>query len=270
MDVNPVNRSYLESLTTRDLIKMADNLGIDIPPDLDRVFIIEELLDVSSFDETIPDGNDFFDLALDVTAEDKPEISNEANATDLVWLDSAPLPKQYNITFIEVIIRDPLWAFVFWEIKASDKEQLEKTQDFTGYYLKVSPWLAAQAAPSSLAPNAKAGDGNDVFAVPVKPEDGSWYLGLTDKIFRVNPKQYKVELCAGIRGDDVVLAVSSPFRLPEFSDNFEDSGGEKVKKENSIAANPLVMLSGYEDFHILRNNEKKLRVKKGTSGNPNE
>ena len=37
----PVTRAYLESLTTSDLIKMADNSGIDIPSELDRIFIIE-------------------------------------------------------------------------------------------------------------------------------------------------------------------------------------------------------------------------------------
>ncbi|MDR3248021.1 MAG: DUF4912 domain-containing protein, partial [Treponema sp.] len=38
-------RPYLDSLTTEELARIADNCGIDIPPNLERIFIIEELLD---------------------------------------------------------------------------------------------------------------------------------------------------------------------------------------------------------------------------------
>ena len=38
-------KAFLKSLTTRELQKLADSAGIDIPPDLDRIFIIRELLD---------------------------------------------------------------------------------------------------------------------------------------------------------------------------------------------------------------------------------
>ena len=38
-----MTKAYLESLTTSDLTKIADNLGVDIPSDLDRDFIIEDI-----------------------------------------------------------------------------------------------------------------------------------------------------------------------------------------------------------------------------------
>jgi hypothetical protein len=45
-------KTFLESTTTRELIRMADQAGIDIPLDLDRIFIIRELLDIE-LDEKI-------------------------------------------------------------------------------------------------------------------------------------------------------------------------------------------------------------------------
>ena len=121
MEESLLTRSYLESLTTGELIRIADSFGIDIPPGLERVFIIGELLDIA-FDE---DGEAEEGAAEPLAAAD--------------FLDSAPLPKQYNITFIELLIRDPLWVFLFWEVKGSDKEVFEKEADFEGYCLRVNP-----------------------------------------------------------------------------------------------------------------------------------
>jgi len=234
MEENPITRAYLESLTTSDLITMADNLGVDIPSDLDRVFIIGEILEISSIDE-----------------ETVNSAENGLVETDLV--ESAPLPKHYSITFIEMIIRDPLWAFVFWEIKTQDKEQIEKSQDFEGYYLKISPHMTEKTE------NSLAADIKD-FRIQVKPDDTAWYLGLTPAMFGGIPQneqnRFKVELCAGIKGEETVLAVSNPVRLPELS---------QMAGEQDI--NPLVSLSGYAEFHIIRNNERQHRQKKVETSN---
>jgi hypothetical protein len=247
-----LNRSYLESLTTFDLLRLADSHGIDVPPDTDRVFIIEELLEIASLDDSAPvesyapAENKF---PFDVSEFPSGEAAASAETETSVQLEPVPLPKQYNISFVEVIIRDPLWAFVFWEIKTSEKEQFEKMQDFSGYSLKVSPWISPVDPPKAHA--------NNFFAVPVKPDDRAWYLGLTKGIFQENQTQYKVELCAEVKGEETVLAVSNPFRLPALP-------GESRSRRNSAEApeNQLVCLSGMEDFHILRNNERSLRAKK--------
>ena len=249
-----VSRASLESLTTSDLIKMADNLGVDIPPELDRIFIIEELLEITSQDD------------------DGASASREPDLFDTVLAETAALPKQYNITYIEVMVRDPLWAFVFWEIKAQDKEQIERTQDFDGYFLKVS-LLDDSGAP---APKGNAG----VFTVAVKPDDSAWYLGLTpgsgdgpeaaEQVSSPPAKaqdqsSYKVELCAALKGSEMVLAVAKPVRLPGL--HYIPSGAANQEASGAPACcageHPLVRLSGYADFHILRKNERNFRGKRG-------
>jgi len=227
MEEIPFTRTYLESLATGDLIKMADDLGLDIPDNPDRVLVIEELLETSS--------------------RDGDAASNEQEITDPVITEAAPLSKQYNISVIEVMIRDPLWAFVFWEVKASDEEQYGKAQDFNGYYLKISPLESHKSGGQMSCGQTSEG----VFTIPVKSEDTARYLGLTntagDGISWVEQCQYKVEFCADIGGLETVLAVSNPVKLP----------GQPVLPWD----NQRARLLGYGDFHILRRSERLLRTK---------
>jgi hypothetical protein len=220
-------RSYLESLTTRELIRMADREGIDIPPDLERVFIIQELLENNSL-------------------ENPPELEEQGR------LSPVPLPKQYNITYLEVLLRDPLWVFAFWEIKKHDKELFENSENFEGYCLKVS------SAGSALSPDGKpSGEKTSlletVFTVSIGVEDTAWYLG-----FPPQGGEFYVELCVRLRnlresgrnGTDTLLkslASSRPFSMPRL---FNPPENEKTLK------NPLIRLSGAEYFSILRNTER--------------
>jgi uncharacterized protein len=238
-----LTRAYLESLATGDLIAAADKLGIDIPDNPERIFLIEELLDFSSREE----GG--------------PLVSGEPKINDLILTESVPLPRQYNITFIDVIIRDPLWAFVFWEIKASEKEQFEKDENFDGYYLKIS----------RLDDNSSRSGNSGLFMVPVKSEDTAWYLSLspafeTDASWSGNSK-YKVEFCASVGGIETALAVSKAVKLPYLPELPSAAGKHDA---SSALGNELVCLSGYADFHVLRRNERQLRVKKGEGESSNE
>ena len=236
MEGLPLTRAYLESLTTNDLLEIADGMGLDTSNNPDRVLLIEELLEVASQDEDrVPDSQG-------------PEVPGPA------LIEPVPLPKQYNISFIKVMIRDPLWAFVFWEIKASDKEQFEKADYFDGYYLKVSH-LEGKGVPSQFG-------NEELFKVPVKPEDTARYLSLLpafeEKTSWADMSQFKVEFCASLAGVETVLASSSPVKLPGL-----------LELPSASGLPPVLRLSGYGDFHVLRKNERPPRVKRSEGENPN-
>ena len=95
-----LSRQYLETLTSADLIELADEYGIDIPEGLSRRFVIGELLE--AIDDPRSDKKD--DLAV-----------NDSNVQTPVVL-----PKSYNETQITVILRNPAWAFVYWDLNESD------------------------------------------------------------------------------------------------------------------------------------------------------
>ncbi|MDR1863474.1 MAG: DUF4912 domain-containing protein [Treponema sp.] len=240
MNDNSFTRSNLESLTTDELVGLADLYGTDIPPGLDRLFLIEELLEIASEKE----------------GEEEEGPLEGSWVMETGFLEPVPLPKQYNITFIAVMIRDPLWAFAFWEVKESDKEVFEKAPDFGGYYLKVSPWEESRR---KFSRSQEEG----AFTVPVETGDTARYLGfpLAGEAGSGKDSRFKVELCARRGADEVVLALSSPFRLPPLPPT--GAGQEENRKSYQ---NPLISLSGSGDFHILRNLDRLSRPKKG--GNP--
>ena len=220
-----LTRSRLESLSTDELIKLADSYGIDIPASLERVFIIWELLEADAGNEHIPENN--------------LEIHKGAAETAL-------LPKQYNISYIEVIIRDPLWVFVFWEIKQHDKENYENSPGFSGYCLRVI---------SLGAENMKENTGES-FTVAVNTDDTERYLGFPeDKAVSgagLPVRCYIIKLCAIQNGREIPLAVSLPFVM---------SGGAS-KDIDSLQKNLCISLSGIQDFSVTKDRERRLRAKR--------
>jgi hypothetical protein len=208
-------RPYLDTLTTQELALLADDCGIDIPADLDRIFIIEELLDYKRAEEE--------DLG-----EEEPESRR--------CPETAPIPRQYNINFIDVIVRDPLWVFVFWEIKEHDRDAFEKDPAFSGYFLRVSP----------------AGGGkiraDRSFSVQVETGDSARYLGFSE--YSPEPGgAFQIELCAGFDGRWEAVALSRVFRLPRLQET------EFPGQEGALPPS-LPVLSGLNEFPILRRTDR--------------
>lgn len=210
----PVSRSWLDSLSTDELIKTADTYGIDVPVGLERIFIISEILEAAN--------------------SEKP-FSSEEIKENPSYSETVLLPKQYNISFIEVIIRDPLWVFAFWEIKGHDKEMYGNANDFNGYFLRVIPL-----------------NGEDSFTVSISADDNARYFGFAEHNEQTSDS-YVIKLVA-VRGEtEHQIAVSAPFYLPKLSDN--DLIAE-------ISKNPLVRLSGAQDLSITKNTDRQSRVKR--------
>jgi len=214
----PVSRQWLESLSTDELVKLADTYSIDIPPGLERIFTIEEILEASSMD-SLPAENEIVE---------NPSYS-----------ETALLPKQYSISFLEVIIRDPLWVFVFWEIKTHEREIFEHAKDFNGYFLRVIPYKDQKPL-------------EDSFTVLINPDDNARYIGFAEQSNH-SPDSYVIKLGA-LRGESEVLITScEPFCLPRLSDN-EDIA--------EICKNPLIRLSGAQDLIITKNLDRQSRAKR--------
>jgi hypothetical protein len=235
---NHVSRAWLESLSSEELIKIADTYGIDIPPGLERIFIIEEILECSTIDEQ------------------EPKNDLEVNPS---YTDTALLPKQYNISFIEVLIRDPLWVFVFWEIKGHDRETHENAPDFNGYFLRVIPLEEKETEPKELP-----------FTVSIDPKDSARYLGFTSELtarkqhdagytdtqpensFK-NAGHYIIKLGVTRGNSEIQIAASQPFYLPKLNEH---------EAANDINSNPLIRLSGTQDLQIIKYTDRHSRIKR--------
>lgn len=211
------SRTHLETLSTGELIKLADSNGIDIPHGLERIFIIEELLDYYSTSE---------------------EETGEEIQIDPSIPETAALPKQYNFSFIEVLIRDPLWIFAYWEIKGQDREMYENSGDFKGYCLRVVPLNEDDTE-----------DKEKSFTVPVEKEDCARYLGFAEQ----SQGRYIVKVGVMLGASEVQIAASAPFYIPHL-----------IEKENILAMTdkPLVRLSGVQDLLIIKSAERQHKIKR--------
>jgi len=216
----PVSRTRLESLSTAELIKLADNFGIDIPHGLERIFIIEEMLEYSN-------------IGVQEKADDLEIIP--------AYTETVILPKQYNISYIEVIIRDPLWVFVYWEIKLHDREIYEHADDFNGYCLRIVPL------------NEKNTELNEAsFTVTVNTDDSARYLGFAEYSSQSHGR-YIIKLDVICGNSELPVAESLPFCLPKLIENEEIN----VMKEN-----PLFRFSGVQDLSIIKNTDRQSKVKR--------
>jgi hypothetical protein len=231
MDHVRLVRPHLDSLTTQELARMADSCGIDIPPNLDRIFIIEELLDYARAEEEEPEGEE------------------DGLAEFSACLETAPIPRQYNITFIDVIVRDPLWAFVCWEVKEHDREIFERDPEFSGYFLQIHSLGKDNAVVRDLS-----------FTVQVDSGDTARYLGFSDypPEGRQGGGYFRIDLYVsfGVRSD--MLAVSRVFHLPKLPDQVIRARESREGPEGAESpAASLAFLSGSNDFRVLRNADRQ-------------
>lgn len=151
MEKTPLTRSYLETLSTADLVALADENGIDIPEGLNRRFIIGELLELAA--ESLDDSRDagaLVDADYAITAE--------------------VLPETYNETQITVLLRDPGWVFVFWDFHTTLFSALTGNHRFETFFLRVNSLSASE-------PRAVT----DFFDVEVGPHDRKWYVHLPSR-----------------------------------------------------------------------------------------
>jgi hypothetical protein len=107
-----LSRTYLESLTSADLVSLAEEYSIDVPENLNRRFIIGELLD----------------MGISETGDD--EIAASAFSREGFYHDeNRPLADSYNETSVTAIFRHPVWLYAYWDFSLRDWERIRKVPD---------------------------------------------------------------------------------------------------------------------------------------------
>ena len=142
MSDTKLSRAYLETLPSADLIALADDLGIDIPENLNRRFIIGELLEAA---EDMDDSDDDLVESSEVTTAD--------------------LPETYNETVISAVLRNPVWLFVYWDVKKDHITQIRKSDKVQSLSLRVNLFHRDD---STLVA--------DFFDVPISLDDRNRYV----------------------------------------------------------------------------------------------
>lgn len=185
MSEKTLTRADLETLSLSQLSRLADEYGIDVPENLDRRFLIAELLDVQ---EDYNNSN-----------EEMVISSDDANQSTFV------LPKNYNETQISGVLRNPGWLFVFWNMSESDALMLKSVRN---YELRLR---------ICCLENAKESVPEEAFEILASTDEQEQYV-----LLPAGKKFLKIELVyvAGTTGK--VLAFSPVITIPQGSNLVND------------------------------------------------
>ena len=221
MEKTFLSRQYLESISTADLISLADDYGIDIPDNLNRRFIIGELLDVAD------------------------EMENERKADSTVQIkqtsDDVPaetLPQSYNETQICAILRNPVWAFVFWDIKEADLKMLHSDSSVVSLFLHISFFDSAE-----MTKNV------DSFDIQISMNDREQYV-----LIPGGKRFFTIELAYSTHaGLASVLALTKCIEIPVGNEALAS-----MRPGMEMKMSPIMKLSGMETLlHDHYNNHRQ-------------
>jgi hypothetical protein len=179
-----VTRPYLEAMVSADLVALAEEYGIDVPENLNRRFIIAELLDA------LTDMEDAY--TNDAALVDSPNLPHET------------LPKSYNETAITAILRNPVWLYIYWDISESDMSMMRSK---TGHHpLLCIVILDGEGKQVS----------EDSFSMPLPTDSRDQYI-----LLPAGKKMLRAELVLEVSpGKQKMLTSSSVIRLPQSTIDF--------------------------------------------------
>jgi hypothetical protein len=219
-------RQHLAELSLEGLMRVASRHEVDVEPDVDRDDLIEALID-----------------AIEEAQEERERLNNhpvkvqrvkyELTRDDEVPQDSGffgdvDLPERYNDTRIVLMLRDPAWAFSYWDIRKSKRREYQNASQFDGIFLRVIELEDASEREFRI---------RDAFEIPVKLEDSSWYIHL--------PSQdtiYRIQLIAKNAHRRELLAVSNSVSIPR--------GGFVAAEEVDERCRKILAFSGLKHLDV--------------------
>ena len=164
-------RSYLQTLSTDALFGLADQYGLFLSSDLTRHLLIGELLDLDEGSANYEDGVDSISISA------KPQEASYS----------------YHMTEIWVVLKNPLWFFVFWDFHKRLFTELTEAKDFSSFSLRVH----------SLDPD-DVSKSLDFFDIQVPTEDRKRYVHVS-----FDECMHRIDLLAHFtNGHEQVLAQS--------------------------------------------------------------
>lgn len=217
-------RHRLEALSLESLRRVAVHHDVDFTEDTPQGTLVDLVFDAIEENRLEKEASD----TNPVKVEEKKYVLLEG--TELEGLhdfpDDAELPEDYNDTRIVLLVRDPAWAFAYWEIGSSTLEELEIEEEDLDLILRVS----GAADPLS--------DGAQQFDIPVQPSDRKWYINLP------KPETYYwIDLIS--RGDEgeTQLAASNTILVPP--------GGLSDEHKDFISASDhVIAYSGLDKLQV--------------------
>jgi hypothetical protein len=183
-----MTRERLQSIPLEELTVLARNAGLEPIEPADRAELIEALME--SFEELRQEREEGNSPSVRVE-EKKYEVAADEEL-EPPGVDPFLVPARYNETRVVLMIRDPHWAFAYWDIEDQTVQRVRKDPNFEQLVLRVH-----DCRPSTS------------FDIPIQGEDSSWYIYLPSP-----DCDYSLELGYLAAGRFKLLARSNQIRTP--------------------------------------------------------
>ena len=204
-----MTRERLQTMSLEELAALARSSGLEPEGDAGKEELVELLLD--SFQEAKQEREEGNRPNVRVE-ETKFELSDEEDLTASP-AEGPPIPERYNETRAVLMVRDPHWAFAYWDVEDGQGQRARKDTGFEQLVLRVE----------DLEPGS-------FFDIPVQWSDSSWYIYLPN-----HDASYVLELGYLAGGRFRLLARSNQIRTPR--ESLAEEGGEPTPED-------LLFLSG--------------------------
>lgn len=144
----------------------------------------------------------------------------------------ADLPERYNETRMVLLLRDPAWAYAYWDVRDERMDEAVNEPGFSGLSLRLVEMDNLDMDDHTVV---------DSIDIPVQPEDKRWYINLPQL-----DTNYYTELVVHYEENWSVLARSNPVSVP--SGGISEDG---LAPERSYASeDTIVALSGVERLGV--------------------
>jgi len=194
-----MTRESLQSIPLEELAARARSEGYDLNGSVDRAALTEFILETLT--ERARERQEENSSSVRVEGS-KYEIV-EGECPESVNTDRFPIPERYDRTKIVFMVRDPHWAFAYWDLEEKAREKTQVDEESRQLVLRVHE--------GEIPYSGKSEDRNS-FDIPIQPGDSRWYIYLPEP-----NRSYTLELVLIIDDKNTRLAVSNTIRTPRDS-----------------------------------------------------
>ncbi|HET7838107.1 MAG TPA: DUF4912 domain-containing protein [Rectinemataceae bacterium] len=235
----------LDSLSLEALYAVADKMGLDLPPGLERLFVVEEISEAIAEDSEDRRAAHGEAVHVEEKKYSSPELGEIDADLDSSGAEAPVLETRYNETMIHALVRDPSWAFAYWDLSDADQTALFGEDGGSALFLRVVE-LGGE-------------DGRrEYFDIPVSSEDHQWYINLPRPGVR-----FRIDLCVR-PGDSPVARIRVLARSNDVESPRQSLEPDRPLSERVIR---LLELSGIQELNIeLARDENPQRILPARSG----
>jgi uncharacterized protein len=194
--VQGVNRWTLSDASFDALLRLADNYGAEVPENVTRDELEEIVAEALEEWQLEHQSGNNHSVRMEETKYDVQAVFELEHQN----ADEIELPESYNETRIVLMLRDPSWAFAYWDLREKDRLTFQNSDGLEGLVLRVY---------RMNDPKTRLEDAEQQFDIPVTLLDSRWYINLPDQ-----ETLYRIALVAVTDESDRLLALSNAIAVP--------------------------------------------------------